>query len=170
MGRTPSLLSSATRRQDISLQCEAKGWKELSIQLSRLATMTLNSSDAQPKQMSQFLISIASTPSAHTVPESFDATHIMSSSVKSRGMILDTFSYSLKDAHVGFSAGWTHMSGHFSQRNSSNSRLVFLHWSSSRSHPPPTWQLTNGRPALYFSTALYCGRFGTRLGTPHPLL
>ena len=66
--------------------------EELAIQSARLATMTLGSSYAHPKQRSQFLSYIASAPSAPAAPESFDATHMTSSSVKSRVTVLGTFS------------------------------------------------------------------------------
>ena len=49
--------------------------------------------------------SIASAPSTPAEPESFDADHITSSFVKSRGTVLGMSSYSLKAVHVGFSTG-----------------------------------------------------------------
>ena len=77
----------------------------LAIQSDILATTTLRSSDKHPKRGSQFLSSIASTPSASAAPESFDATQVTSSSVKSRGAVYGTSPYSSKAAHVGFSTG-----------------------------------------------------------------
>ena len=69
-------------------------------------------------------------------PESFDATHVTSSCVKSRAEILGTTSYSLKAAHLRFYMGGTHMSGCFFR---SNLKLVIQYWG--RDHlgedPPP---------------------------------
>ena len=70
-----------------------------------LATTTLNSSNAHPKRSSQFLSSIVSAPSAPVAPESFDATHVTSYSMKSRGTVLGTSSYYSKAAHGIFSTG-----------------------------------------------------------------
>ena len=49
--------------------------------------------------------SVASAPSAPAPPESFDATHVTSSSVKSRGTVLGTSPYFSKAVHTGFSTG-----------------------------------------------------------------
>ena len=88
--------------------------------------MTLNSSEAHPKQMIQLISSIASAPSAPAALESFDATHVMSSSMKSRGAVSGTYSYSLKTAHMGFSAWGNHVSGCFSRITSANGRPVLM--------------------------------------------
>ena len=66
---------------------------------------TLNYSNVHPKQMSQLLSSIASSPSIPPVLESDDMTHVMPSSVNSRGILLGTSSYSLKVLQMGFSTG-----------------------------------------------------------------
>ena len=68
-----------------------------------MATITLNSSDAHPKQSSQLCSSIASTPIVPAAPESFYATHMTSSSVKLRGTVSGTSPYSSKAVHAGFS-------------------------------------------------------------------
>ena len=57
----------------------------VSHRLASLVTTNLSSSDAHPKQRSPFRRSIASAPSTPAAPESFYATHVMSSSVKSMG-------------------------------------------------------------------------------------
>ena len=108
------------------------------IQSASLEMTTLNSSDAHPKRRSQFLSSVASAPSAPAAPESFDTTHITSSSVKSRGAVSRISSYYSKADHMGFSTGWTRVSGCFSRRTSATGRPVFVHWSSGRRHPPPS--------------------------------
>ena len=77
----------------------------MDIQSDSLATTTFNSSDAHPKQRSQFLSSIASAPNAHAAPESFDATHVKSSFVKLRGTVSGNSPYSSKAVHAGFSTG-----------------------------------------------------------------
>ena len=117
---------------------QQRGGGGLAIQSASLATTTLNSSDAHPKLRSQLRSSIASAPSAPAAPEIFDATHIMSPSVKSRGTVLGTSSYSSKAVHAGFSTGGTCMSGCLSQRTSATGHPVFVHWSSGRRHPPPS--------------------------------
>ena len=77
----------------------------MAIQSASMATTTLNSSDAHPKQRSQFIRSIASAPNTPDAPESFDATHVTSSSVKSRGTVSSTSPYYSMAAHVGFFTG-----------------------------------------------------------------
>ena len=64
-----------------------------------MAMMTLNSSDAHPKQRIQLRSSIAFAPSAPAALESFDATHMTSSSVKYRGIVSSCSSYSSKAVH-----------------------------------------------------------------------
>ena len=64
----------------------------MAIQSSSVANVTINSSDAHPKQRSQFISSIDSALSAPVVPEIFDATYMTSSSVKLRGTVSDTSS------------------------------------------------------------------------------
>ena len=59
-----------------------------------MAMTTLNSSDMHPKQRSQFISSIASDPSAPAASESFNATHVTSSSVKSSDTDYGTSPYS----------------------------------------------------------------------------
>ena len=125
--RTPGCLSSATRQHAISAQCATQGGGEVAIQLASLATMTLNSYDEHPKQRSQFISPIFSAPSAPAAPERFDATHVTSSSVKSRGTVSGTSPYFSKAAHVGFYTGGTHMSGCFSRRTSATGRLALVH-------------------------------------------
>ena len=49
--------------------------------------------------------SIASAPSTPAALENFDATHVTSSYVESRGTVSDTSPYSSKSAHVGFFHG-----------------------------------------------------------------
>ena len=123
----------------------------MAIQSSRLATMTLSSSDSQPKRRSQFCISIASALSAPAAPESFDATHITASSVKSRGTVSGTSPYFSKAAHVGFSMRETRVSGCLSQRTSATGRPVLVHWSSRRRNPTPPIPVgcpTDGLPKL----------------------
>ena len=61
-----------------------------------------------------------------------------SSSVKSRGTVSGTSSYSSKAAHAGFSTGGNRVSGCFFHRTSATGRLVFVHWLSGRRHPPPS--------------------------------
>ena len=61
------------------------GW--LAIQSASLATTTLSFSDAHPNRRSQFLSSITSAPSAPSALEIFDAAHVASSFVKSRGTV-----------------------------------------------------------------------------------
>ena len=105
MGRTPGRLSSSTRRHAISAQYADQGWGDLAIQSDRLATTNLKSSDAHQEQRGQLRSSIASSPSAPAATESFDATHVTSSSVKSRGTVSGTYPYFSKAAHMGFSTG-----------------------------------------------------------------
>ena len=137
-GRTPGLLFSTARRHAISARYSAQGEEELAIQSANLATTTLNSSGEHPKRRSQLCSSIASAPSTSAAPGSFDATHVTSSSVKSRGTVSGTSSCSSKAEHVEFSMGATRMSGCFSRRTSATGRPVFVHWSSRRRHPPPS--------------------------------
>ena len=108
----------------------------MAIQSASLATITLSSSGAHPKRRSQFLSSIASTPSAPAALEIFYATHMTSSSVKYRGTVSGTFPYSSKAAQMDFLAGGTCVSRCFSQRTSATGRPVFVNWSSVRRHPP----------------------------------
>ena len=82
-----------------------RGGEELAIQFSKLATTTLSSSDAHPKLSIQLFSSNAYAPSAPAARESFDATHLTSSSVKSRGAILGMSPYSSKAAQAGLSIG-----------------------------------------------------------------
>ena len=56
--------------------------------------------------MMQFPNSIVYGTSAHAAPDSFDAMHVTSSSMKSRGTVLGTFLYSSKTVYVEFSIGW----------------------------------------------------------------
>ena len=115
-----------------------RGGEELSIQAASMSTTTLNYSDAHPKRRSQFSSSIASAPSRCAATESFDATHVTSSSVKSRGTVSGTSLYFSKSAHVGFYTGGTRMSGCFSWRTSATGCPVLVHWSSGRRHPTPS--------------------------------
>ena len=127
-GHTHRRLSSATSRYAISARYAAQGGEDLSIQSSNLAATTLSSSDAHPKQRSQFLSSIASAPSTPAAPESFHMTHVTSSSAKLRGTVSGTSPYSSKAAQAGFSMRDTHMSRCFFQRTSATGRPVFVHW------------------------------------------
>ena len=104
-GSIPGHLLSATRQHAICAGNAAQGGEEFAIQSVRLETTTLSSSDAHLKQRNQFRSSIASAPSASAAPESFDVTHVTSSSMQSRGTISVTSSYYSKSAHVGFSTG-----------------------------------------------------------------
>ena len=110
-GHTPGRLSSTTRRHTISARYADQGGEELSTQSARLEMTTISSSDAHPKRRRQLRSSIASATSARAAPESFDATHVTSSSLKLRGTVYGTSPYSSKDAHMGFSTGGTRMSG-----------------------------------------------------------
>ena len=74
--------------------------EKISTQTASQATNTLRSFDTHPKQTSQFWISIVSTPSVPAVTENFDVTHVMSSSVKSRGVVSGTPSYSCSPLFV----------------------------------------------------------------------
>ena len=117
-----------------------RGGGGLAIQFSRLVMTTLNSSVALPKRRSQFLISIASAPSAPAAPEILDATHVTSSYNNSRVTIFGTSSYSSTATHRGLSTGGTRMSGCFSQSTSATGSLVFVETSPGRippPHPPP---------------------------------
>ena len=67
--------------------------------------MTLTSSNVHPKQLIQFLFSIASATSVPAVPESFDTTHVTSSPVKLRGSVLGNSSDSSKALQEGFLTG-----------------------------------------------------------------
>ena len=60
-------------------------------------------SDAHLKQMSQILRSIASATRSPAEPDILDATHLASSSEKSRGTVFGTSLYSLKEFHAGSS-------------------------------------------------------------------
>ena len=104
--------------------------------MARAVTTTLNFSDAHPKQISQFISSIASAPSAPAVPERLDATHVTSSSKDSRVTVSGTSSYYSKATYVRFSMGGTRISGCFSQRTSATGRLVCVQTSPWRRHPP----------------------------------
>ena len=86
---------------------QPRGGEDLSIKSYRPATATLNSSDAHPKQRSQFLSSIDSAPSAPEAPESLDTTHVTLSYKKSICTVSSTSSYSLKDLNMGVSTGVT---------------------------------------------------------------
>ena len=96
------------------------GEEELVIQSASLATKTLISSGAHPKRRSQFIILIASAPSAPAALESIDTNHVTSSSVKLMCTVSGTLLYYLEAAHVVFSTGGTHMSGCFSRRTSAS--------------------------------------------------
>ena len=112
----------------------------MAIQSVILATTTFNSSDAHPKRRSQFRSSIASAPSLPAAQESFDATHITSSSVKSRGTMSVTSPYVLKAAHVGFLTGGTRIYGCFSQRTSATGpRFLCIGHPGGDTLPPPCW-------------------------------
>ena len=153
-GRTPGLLSSATRRHSISAQWVAQGGEEVASQSSKLATTTLSSSKTHPKRRSQFRSSIASDPSAPAAPESFDATHVMSSSVKLRVTVSGTSSYSSKAAHVGFSTGDTHVRV-FLPENLCNRLPGF--WCIGLPEGdtlPPTDRLPDGQPDKAYQTTL----------------
>ena len=124
-----------------------RGGEELSIQSASLSKTTLNSSDAHPKQRRQLRSSIDSAPSTPAALKSFDVNHVTSSSVKLKGTVYGTSSYSLKAVHVGFSTGGACMSGCFSQRTFATGRPVLVHWSSGR-RPPPVGFPADGLPEL----------------------
>ena len=137
----------------------------MAIQSASLVTTTLNCSGAHPKQRSQFLSSIASSPSAPAAPEIFDAIHVTSSSVKSRGTVLGTSPYSSKAVHMGFSTG-----GHACLDASPGGPLqpVARFWCIGHLGgytPPPPCRLPDGRPAKAYLTTPCCG--SSRI-PPHP--
>ena len=74
-----------------------------------MATTTLSSSDAHPKLRSQLRSSIASATSAPATPESFDATHVTSSSVNSRGTVSGTSHTHRRLRTQGFPRGDLHV-------------------------------------------------------------
>ena len=80
-------LSSATRPHAISAQYASQGGEEFAIQSASLTTTTLNFYDTNQKQRSQFISSIALAPSVPAELESFDDTHVTSSSVKLGGTV-----------------------------------------------------------------------------------
>ena len=127
----------------------------------------LNSSDSHPKQRSQLLSSIASAPSVPTASEIFDATHVMSSFVESRGTVSGTSSYFLKAAHAGFSTGGTHTCKDDSPGGPLKPVARFL----CIGHPggdtlPPPWRWPDGKPAKAYPKTLYHSNSGPRLRPP----
>ena len=122
----------------------------MAIQSASLETTTLISSNAHPKRRSQLRSSIASAPSAPAAPESFDATQVTSSSVKSRVNISNTSPYSSKALHAGFSTGGnTHIrmliSEDFWNRSPSFCALFIREETPS---PLPVGGLTDGLPKI----------------------
>ena len=95
------------------------------IQSYILATTTLNSSNVHLKQMSQFIISIASDTSSPVAPEILGATHVASSSDKLRVTASGTSSYSSKATHVVSCAGVSSYWGAFPR---GLTRLVVWFW------------------------------------------
>ena len=93
------------------------GGQELDTQLSRSAMTIINYSGAHLKKMTQLRSSIIFTPRAPTEPKSFDATHVTSSYIKFRGIILGKYLYSLKAVQMGYSTGGICMSGCFYWKN-----------------------------------------------------
>ena len=131
--------------------------------------ITLSSSDAHQNQRIQFLSSISSATSAPVAPENLYATHVMSSSVKSRGAISGTSLYSLKAVHGGFSVG-----GLVCQVASPGEPLQPVAWSLCIGHPvedtlPSPCHLPGGRPAWDYQTILCHGSLGIQPNPP-PLL
>ena len=138
----------------------------MAIQPAILVTTTLISSEKDPEQRSQFISSIGSTPSAPAAPEIFDATHVTSSSVKSRGTVSGTSPYSLEALHTqGFPQGGL-MCPCASPREPHHpfARSLCIGHPGGYTIPPPCW-LPDGRPASAYQKILYHGSFGI---PPHP--
>ena len=129
-----------------------------------MATTTLSPSDEHPKRRSQLRSSITSAPSVTAAPESF-ATHVTSSSVKSRGTVSGTSPYSSKAVYMVFSTVGTHISGCFSRRTSATVHPVLVHWSSGTKHPPPSLSVSQ-RPAYWDYPIAQCR--DNSLIPPHP--
>ena len=140
----------------------------VAIQSARSSSTTLNSYGAYPKQRSQFFSSIASAPRTPAAPEILDATHVMSSSEKSRSTVSGISLYYSKAVHVGFSTEGTRMSGCFSRRKPATGRPIFMQKYPRRRHPLPHGPWPDRPPAADFLTERCFGSCAP--GVPHPLL
>ena len=116
------------------------------------ATSKRFSSKAHPNLRSQFLSLSASAPSAPDEPESSNATHVMTSSEKSRGTVSGTSSYLSKADHRGSPTWRILISGYFF-----GGRLLLAFRSLYRRPPGGCILLLHGfsnstRPGAYFHT------------------
>ena len=102
------------------------GGGKFSIQSASPVTSTHRSSEVHPNLRIKFFSSSASNKNAPAAPESFDTTHVMSSSDNSRGTVSWTSSYLSKVYHLRSPTWGILISGCFPRRRSSNDRLVFV--------------------------------------------
>ena len=117
--------------------------------------------------MSQLRSSIASAPRDSAAPGIFDANHVTSSSVKTRGTISGASSYYLNPAHIGCSRGVTLMLGCFYRRTSTTNCLVFLKRPPIR-RPLPPCRLPDEPSSAASPTSPCCGTYGSRRPCPLP--
>ena len=133
--RTPGRLSRVTSLQAINDLYSTQGGDKFYSQSANPATSTQISMEAHTSQISQFLSSSASAPSAPTSHESFNATHVTSYSNNSRGTVSGTSLYLSKDEHRGSPTWGILISECFPWRTSATSRPVFVQSPPGSRHP-----------------------------------